>query len=418
MMMQRKRRPVFVDRAGQRRHRPDYWLPILCTVLLVIGLIVIYAISPGLAAQKQVSENYYASKQIISVLLAVVAFVAVANTPLTWWRYMQKPLLVAAAVSAVAVRLFGERVNGAYRWIQVGGFSLQAAELIKLALLVWLASFLVERIRQGEMTDPKKTLQPLLIALGVTGFVVGVIQSDFGSTAVMVAMIGVMAFVAGLPIKRIAMIGGVVAIGLVVLVGGTAYRRDRLATFVNPERDCQNVGYQACQALITVGSGGMFGLGLARSVQAYGYLPEAANDSIFAILAEGFGFVGVTIVVSLFIAFFMRLARIADHAPDDFSRLLVTGILAWLSTQAIINVGAMIGLLPLKGITLPFISYGGTSLLFVTAALGLAFNISRYTTFGTLSQNLNQEGNRHENPANRRGDRRSYNAAVSRRPQA
>jgi cell division protein FtsW len=150
-------------------------------------------------------------------------------------------------------------------------------------------------------------------------------------------------------------------------------------TFLNPTADCQNEGYQACQALITVGSGGMFGKGLGRSVQAYGYLPEAANDSIFAIVSEKFGFVGASIIIGIFIGLFRRIKTIAEQAPNDYSRLLVSGILAWLSIQMIINVGAMIGLLPLKGITLPFVSYGGTSIIFVMAAVGIVFQVSRYT---------------------------------------
>src|SRR5690606_5262063 len=147
-------------------------------------------------------------------------------------------------------------------------------------------------------------------------------------------------------------IGLVILVGAVILIVPSDYRRGRVATFLNPAADCQNDGYQSCQALIAVGSGGLFGLGLAKSVQAYGYLPEAANDSIFAILAEKFGFFGVSIVIAAYAMFFARLTRIIERAPDDFSRLLITGMLAWFSVQAIINIGAMLGLLPLKGITL------------------------------------------------------------------
>ena len=188
-------------------------------------------------------------------------------------------------------------------------------------------------------------------------------------------------FVIGLPLKRLMMIFGLIAVGGVLLIASSGYRRDRLTTFLNPTRDCLGSGYQACEALTSIGSGGMFGLGLGRSVQAFGYLPEAANDSIFAIYAEKFGFVGVTLLLGLFVALFARIKRIVDRAPNTYARLIVVGVLAWFTTQTIINVGAMIGLLPLKGITLPFISYGGTSLIFVTAAIGLAFNISRYTSF-------------------------------------
>lgn len=408
------RRPLFIDRVGQRRHRPDYWLLLLSVILLVMGLIVIYAISPGLSVQNGVSENYYVSKQLIAIGLGVVAFVVLANTPLSFWRHVQKPLIIMAAVAALLVRFFGDSVNGAYRWIQIGGISFQAAELIKFALLIWLASFLAERMKTNSLTDKQRTIRPIFIALILVLGVVAIIQKDLGSTGVMIAMMAVMTYVAGMPLKKVALIGGVVLIGLILAVSSFSYRRDRLQTFLHPERDCLNTGYQACEALISVGSGGMFGLGLAKSVQAYGYLPEAENDSIFAIFAEKFGFFGCAILIIIFLAFFARLANIAEHAPDDFSRLLITGILAWLSVQAIINIGAMIGLLPLKGITLPFISYGGTSLLFVTGAIGLAFQISRYTTYSIVSSPV--EGKQNDNYINGRRDRRSHYTPVSRRP--
>lgn len=366
----------------QRRHRPDYWLIILMAILLSLGLIVVYAISPGLSAQKGVNSNYYINKQIVAVLLSAVTFAVCARMKLEWWQRLEKPLIISAAVAALLVRIFGEEVNGAYRWIHIGGFSFQAVELIKFALLVWLAGFLVERIKTNTLADSQRTLKPLLVVLGMAGVVVALMQSDLGSMAVIAGIIAAMVFMAGMPLKRIALIGAVVLVGAIVAIGSSGYRRERLMTFLHPANDCQSAGYQSCQALIAVGSGGMFGLGLAKSVQAYGYLPEAANDSIFAIFAEKFGFVGITVLLGLFVAFFARLKRIIEHAPDDYSRLLVTGILAWISTQFIINVGAMIGLLPLKGITLPFISYGGTSLLFVAGAIGIAFQVSRYSTYG------------------------------------
>lgn len=392
----------------QRRHRPDYWLLILSAALLAIGLIVIYAIGPGLSVQKNVGENYFVSKQIIAIALGIAAFVAVSMLPYMWWQRFEKPLLYGAAAASVAVRIFGEQVNGAYRWIQFGGMSFQAVELIKFALLIWLAGFLAERIRQRTLGDREKTFKPLVIALLLIGGVVAVLQSDLGSTGVMVAMMGAMVFVAGLPMKRLLPIMGIILIGTVLAVSASSYRRDRLLTFLHPERDCQSSGYQACQALIAVGSGGITGLGLARSVQAYGYLPEAANDSIFAIYAEKFGFIGVMVLLGLFGALFARIKGIIERAPDDFSRFVATGVLAWLSTQVLINVGAMIGLLPLKGITLPFISYGGTSLLFVMGALGLVFQISRYTAYGVRVRGDLVEGKQYDHTSDRRGFRGAY----------
>ena len=407
-----RRRPVFEKTT--RRHKPDYILLLLSLVLLSLGLIVVYAISPGLSAQKGVSENYYVGKQLVAVALGIGAFLVTSNIPVQWWRRLEKPLIVTAGVAALAVRLIGEEVNGAYRWIQIGGLSFQAAELIKFALLVWLAGFLTDRLNRGELADEKLTFKPLLITLGVIALVVAKIQSDLGSTGVMVMIMASMIFVVGLPLKKIMMIGGIIAIGTTLLIASSSYRRDRFETFLNPTRDCQSTGYQACQALIAVGSGGIAGLGLGRGVQAYGYLPEAANYSIFAIYAEKFGFIGVSVLLAFFIAFFARLKAIIERTSDDFSRLLVVGVLAWLSTQAMINIGAMIGLLPLKGITLPFISYGGTSIIFITAAIGVVFQISRYTNYSVITDQ-STEGTTNEDTAGRRRVRGAYHPNTGRR---
>lgn len=314
----RPRRRAVVGKS-QRKHKPDYILVILSLALMAIGLVVVYAISPGLSAQKNVSENYYVVKQLIAVTLGIAAFITTSFIPITWWRRMERPLIIAAVIAALAVRLIGEEVNGAYRWIQVGGLSFQAAELIKFALLIWLAGFLSDRHRKGELADKDLTFKPLLIALLVIAVVVAKIQSDLGSTGVMVAIMAAMVFVVGLPLKRIAIIGCIIVAGTTLLIASSSYRRDRFATFLNPTRDCQSTGYQACQALIAVGSGGVAGLGLGKGVQAYGYLPEAANDSIFAILAEKFGFLGVSVLLGLFAAFFTRIKNIIERSPATSS---------------------------------------------------------------------------------------------------
>jgi len=365
-----------------RKHRPDYWLLVWCAALLAIGLIVVYAISPALSASNHVSSNYYVTKQLIAIGLSLVAFVITAQVPLKWWRQAYKPLLVAAGlVTLLALVIPVNPAYPAHRWVRLGSLSFQSVELVKFAIMIWLAGFLAERLAQGNIKSTKLTLQPILLALAAIGVIVVGVQSDLGSTGVMVAMMATMAYVAGLPLGRIMLIGSVVLIGLVLAISATPYRRARLESFLHPAANCQGSGYQACQALIAVGSGGTIGLGLGSSVQAYGYLPEAANDSIFAIYAEKFGFIGSIILLAVFVAFFTRLKIIAERLPDDFSRLLVTGVLAWLSVQTLINIGAMIGLLPLKGITLPFISYGGTSVVFAAAAVGLAFQASQYASF-------------------------------------
>ncbi|MBC7581349.1 cell division protein FtsW [Aeromicrobium sp.] len=389
-----------------RKHKPDYWLVALCVLLLAIGMMVVYAISPALGASTGVSGSHYVFKQLLAVGLSLVAFMITAQVPVRYWRHAYKPLLIGAGLmTLVAIAMPVNPSYPAHRWVRLGGFSFQSVELLKFALLIWLAGFLAERVSRQEIATTDKTLKPLLIAMGAIGLVIAGIQSDLGSTGVIVLMLGTLAFIAGLPFKRLLLIGGIVAVGLFIAISATPYRRDRLSTYLHPEANCQSTGYQACQALIAVGSGGMVGLGLGKSVQANGYLPEAANDSIFAIYAEVFGFIGVVVLLGVYVALFSRLKGIAERAPDDFSRFIVLGVLTWLSTQALINIGAMIGLLPLKGITLPFISYGGTSVVFVAAAVGLVFQISRYTSYIAP---INDERSMHDDSRDRRRIRGAY----------
>lgn len=415
--MQPRRRSVLQEReGGQRRHRPDYGLILLALVLLVVGLVVVYSIGPGLAAQKHVSDNYFVSKQVIAIFIGLAAFVTVALVPLSFWQRRQRAIIVVAAIATlVALVLPISPEYPAHRWIRLGGLSLQSVELIKMTILICLSGFLATQARRGLLADDRKTLKPLLVVLAIIGFVVAILQRDLGSTAVVVAMIAAMGYVAGLPLKRVVMGGVLVVVTLALLVLPFSYRRDRVLNFLNPEQNCQTSGYQACQALIAIGSGGLTGKGLGHGAQAFGYLPEAANDSIFAIMAEKFGFLGMTMIIALFMALFTRLIRILERAPDMTSRLIVTGVLAWFSTQTLINIGAMIGLLPLKGITLPFISYGGTSIIFVLAALGLVFQISRYTTFGVNTQAYGQEGGSNEGTTDWRRNRRPHYASPRRR---
>ncbi|HEY4964010.1 MAG TPA: putative peptidoglycan glycosyltransferase FtsW [Candidatus Saccharimonadales bacterium] len=370
------------DQELGRRHKPDYWLVIICACLLAIGVIVVYAIGPALSVTTNLSSSYYTTRQMIAIGLSVVAFAVTAAIPLKSWKKLYK-LLLAFAIGAtlLAIVLPVNPAYPAHRWVRLSSLSFQSVELVKFAVVIWLACFLAKAISAQTIADSKKTLWPILIALLVIGALVAGVQSDLGSTAVIVAIMGSMAFVAGLPMKRVLLIGLIIVAGLVLLISSTPYRRARLETYIHPQTHCQASGYQACQALIAVGSGGLFGLGLGRSVQAYGYEPEADNDSIFAIYAETFGFFGSIILLAIFAALFSRLKNIAERVPDDFSRLVVVGIMAWLSIQAVINIGAMVGLLPLKGITLPFISYGGTSIVFVAAAIGVVFQISRYTSY-------------------------------------
>ncbi|MBP7857572.1 cell division protein FtsW [Candidatus Saccharibacteria bacterium] len=408
------RRAATATTDALRRHRPDYWLVVIVAFLLAIGLTVVYSISPALT---ELRGGNYVEHQTVAIALSIVAFVVTSRIPLTQWRRWQWGLLGLAALGTM-IALVTPPIPAypQHRWIRLGSFSLQSVEILKFALLVGVSGFLASRARDKLVGNYRLTLKPIAVALGLVGFIVAFVQSDLVSAGVIVVMVTIMAFIAGLPMRRIMLIAAVVILGTIIAVSSTPYRRDRLNTYLHPEANCSTAaGHQACQALIAVGSGGMIGLGLGKSVQAYGYLPEAQNDSIFAIYAEKFGFIGSMVLLGLFVALFSRLRLIAERAPDTFSRLLVVGVLAWLSTQAIINIGAMIGLLPLKGITLPLISYGGTSVLFVGAALGLVFQVSYYTSFHARSGSAQSRKDRYEYSSDRRRVGRAHHTHTGRR---
>lgn len=401
-----------------RRHKPDHWLIVIGALLMIIGLVVVYSISPALSASQNTSQNHFVIKQLIDITLGIGTFALASFMPLDFWPKAAKPLAIAALGGSLLVMVMPvDAVYQAHRWIRLGGFSFQIAELIKLAILVGLSGFLAQRAKQGRLADFNLTLKPLIILLALIGLFVAKFQSDLGSAGVMVAMLVVMAYVAGIPWKKAAMMAGLVVVLVILAVASSAYRRERLSTFLHPDANCLTTGYQACQALISVGSGGAVGLGLGYSVQAYGYLPEASNDSIFAIMAEKFGFVGTVVIMVIYGALVARLKQIAERTADLSRRLLVVGVMTWLSVQMIINIGAMTGLLPLKGITLPLISQGGTSMIFLTAALGIVFQISRYTSYSVVQSNTEI----HETALSNGGFdggryRRSHNPAFVSRP--
>ncbi len=374
--MRIKRRRYRESQELARRHKPDHILLVATSLLLGIGVILLVAISPALTEQGGVGGSYYIWRQMIAMLIGLCLFFICSRLSLRHLRILRLPLVILCSIAALMV----VAISGiAFRWIQVGGLSFQPAELIKFTIVIVGAMFLSEKVSAGEQTDSKKTLLPIAIGVSVVGLVIVILERDLGSMVVMIAIVLAMMFIANVPLHKLAL-----AFLALIALGGVAiasqqYRRDRFYAFLNPEKDCSSTGYHACQALIAVGSGGVVGLGVGNSVQAYGYLPEASNDSIFAIYAEKFGFVGSVILVCLYGLLFYRILAITKRAPDNTSRFIAAGVLGWLSVQTIINIGAMVGLLPLKGITLPFVSYGGTSLMFVLAALGLVYKVSAET---------------------------------------
>lgn len=372
--MKRRKYRGSIDSA--RRHRPDHVLLAVTSLLLGLGIVVLVAISPALTEQNGVGGSYYIWRQFVAMLIGFCLFFVCSKLSLKNLRVLRLPLVFVSLVASLIVLV----ISGvAFRWIQIGGLSFQPAELVKFTMVIVGAFFLSDRVSGGEHTDSRKTLFPIGIAVTFVAFIIVILERDLGSMVVMIAIVLTMMFIANVPFHKLLLVFLALAALGGIAIASQEYRRDRFYAYLNPEEDCTSTGYHACQALIAVGSGGLFGLGVGNSVQAYGYLPEASNDSIFAIYAEKFGFIGSVVLVSLYGVLFYRILAITRRAPDNTSRFIAAGILGWLSVQTIINIGAMIGLLPLKGITLPFVSYGGTSLMFVLAGLGLVYRISGET---------------------------------------
>jgi cell division protein FtsW len=402
MIISRKRHNTSFSAFQVRKHRPDYWIIVIAGLLLAIGLIVMYAISPALASTGSKSGGYYVERQFVAIVLGLLAFFAASKISLSTWEKWQKWLIGIAFVLCIVTVLSGGMAN---RWIPLGSFSFQPVELVKFVFIVSGPIFLAKAIKTGEIAK-LKALRPLIVAFLIFSLIIIVLQRDLGSAFVLFAMAGVLAYAAGVPLKKLALFS-VLIIGVIVLaISSTSYRRERLLTFLQPDKDCATTGYHACQAMIAVGSGGLFGAGLGHSVQAYGYLPMADNDSIFAIYAEKFGFVGGVVLLALFGILLLRILKIMQRAPNKTTQLVCGAVFAWIGVQTLVNVGAMLGLLPLKGITLPFISAGGTSLIFSMMALGIVFQISAYSSMRASTISLDNERGSNEIPNHWRRDSR------------
>jgi cell division protein FtsW len=417
----------------QRRHRPDYQIALYMGLLMLLGLIVMYAIGPQRAhvLNNAYGTDYYTSmyffiKQTVSLMLALATFIALALIPYKYLKKYAVKILFAGLGTCVLLAIMGNLMHlplaqcslGACRWFDLGPLgSLQPAELLKFGLLVFTAGFLGMRLQQGKVNDLHRTLIPLGALMLLAAILVIGIQKDMGTGIAMVAIFASMLMVAGVSRKvGVVLLGAALALGVLMIIIAP-HRIERIMTFLdgdtNDSMTVDDANYHITHAKIAIGSGGAFGVGIGNSVQATGYLPEAINDSVFAIMGETFGFVGLTVILMLFTALLLRLLKVADHLPDPWMKLAVAGVFGWLGSHVILNVAAMIGVFPLTGITLPLLSFGGTSMIFIAGALGLAFQLSRYTVHGSL----NKESN-YENPSSRRGLGRPRYASRGSTPRA
>lgn len=389
---------VAAYRLAVHRHRPDYRLVVAMALLVLTGLIVIYAISPALSYRllDRYQEQHFLYRQLLHISLGIGAFMAATIIPLATWRRLTKSLIYVAIVANALLLVpgLGITVNGATRWLNLGPLtSFQPAELLKLALILAIADRLA-RLREADLKDSRQTVGPTLWLLAAAGVVVVLLQRDMGTMLVITALALGLLFVGGVAYKALARVVGVVSLAGVLAVVLFPHRLERLLTFLRPDGDAQGSGYHIAQSLIAIGSGGVFGLGLGRSLQVYGYLPEAANDSIFAIFAEKFGFIGCVLLLGLFAFLLQRILSVAQRAPDTYTQLVVSGVFIWLAAHIVINVGAMLALLPLTGITLPFLSIGGSSLIIIMFAMGLVFQVSRYSHYRVEGPVLSPLGQR------------------------
>lgn len=386
----------------QRAHRPDYMLVMLVGLIMLLGMVMMYAIGPQRAqilnalTGSQFSETYFVVKQGVSLLLALVALVAMAIVPLSYIKKHAGKIILLGLGASAALFLFGNLLHvdsiamptlGAYRWFNLGSFGgFQPAELLKFGVLIFLARFLASQMKKGLINDWEETLIPALLVSGAALFIIVIVQKDLGTGLSLTAIIMSLLMVAGLKARiGFILMAALAAVGILAVVSAP-HRMARMATFLQGDSASSEASgnYHIHHAKIAIGSGGLMGVGIGNSVQATGYLPEAINDSVFAIMGETFGFVGLMAVLILFTALLLRILRISDRIQDEWMKLLVAGVFGWLAAHIILNIASMIGLAPLTGITLPLLSFGGTSMLFIAAALGMVFQASRYTVHESL----------------------------------
>lgn len=398
MFNQKLTRPARSAAPVSRKHRPDYMIVLFIGMLALLGLIVLFAISPARVEQinlggESLALYYFMEKQVLYLGIGAAAFVAAALIPFSFWhKYRVKLLLVGLAASLLLSILgflgagLAQCSLGACRWYDFGFITFQPAELLKFGVVIFLAGFLAQRIKAGRINDVGNTLVPVAILLAVVLALVVGLQKDMGSGIPLVGIVLCMLFMAGLKLRYFAAGVGVLTVGIILMIVTVPHRIERMTTFFSPASNPDTIGYHIMQAMIAIGSGGFFGKGLGQSIQAFGYLPEANNDSIFAILGETFGFVGVLAILAIFMGLFVRLLKVMDTVSDPYIRLLVAGVFGWIVAQSIVNIGAMLGVIPLTGVTLPFLSFGGTSLLFIMTAMGMVYQASRYTSHGANQQ--------------------------------
>ncbi len=360
----------------------DYWFLAIVLALLAFGLVVLYSASTVESYNTFGSTTRLIMHQLIyGGVLGVIGMIIFANVDYHIWRKLLPVILVGSLFLLILAKVpgFSFAANGASRWIHIGPVLFQPSELVKVAIVFYVAAWADKKGRS--LNDFYFGILPSLLIIGLFALLI-LMQPDFGTMLVLLTTAVLMLFIAGINWKYFVwtLVGG--GLTLLAFVKIEPYRARRITSFFDPSVDPQGISYQINQALIAIGSGKWFGFGYGMSRQKYNYLPESMSDSVFAVLSEELGFIREMAVLALFIAFALRGYHIAKNAPDFFGKMVAAGIVTFITVQALINIGAMVNILPLTGIPLPFFSYGSTSLFVTLCSVGIVLNISKQ---GSLS---------------------------------
>jgi cell division protein FtsW len=351
----------------------EYHLLVLVTLgLVAFGLVMVYSASSARALLSADAPSYYLKRQAIYAVMGLVALVVLSRFDFHRLRHATQPLLAVTFVLLVAVLAIGTAVNGARRWIPIGFMNFQPSELAKLVLALWTAALLARKPAPRTLGELAK---PIGVVVGLACALI-LIEPDLGTAIAIAIMVSAILVVSGTRLRLLASAAGIATSIVLLAIWLEPYRRERIFSFLDPWHDPQGAGFQSVQSMIALGSGGFFGVGLGESVQKIYYLPEASTDMIFAIVGEELGLIGAMAVIAAFAVFAYAGFNIALHCRDPFGKRLAAGITALICGQAAVNVSAVMGIAPLTGIPLPFVSYGGSSLVVGLAAVGILLNIA------------------------------------------
>lgn len=356
----------------------DFYLAVCIGAMSVIGMLMLYSASTVISFRNFGDTTHYFFHQLLyGFIPGMLLLYVLSRIDYHRWEKLIPYLAVLSLICLTLVKLpgLGFSSGGATRWIHLGFVTFQPAELAKFSIIIYTAGWVTRK--QMHLKNFYLGLFPYLVVMGLFALLI-LWQPDVGTMLVLVMSGLSMLFIGGIRLRYFAGMGVLGGLALAIIIRLEPYRMSRLLTFLDPSRDPKGAGYQINQAMLAIGAGGLFGYGYGMSRQKHNYLPEAIGDSIFAVIAEELGFVKVSLIVLLYLTFMLRGLYVSLKAPDMFGRVLGTGIVIAIIVQAFINIGAIIGLLPLTGVTLPLISYGSSSLIMTLASLGILLNISRF----------------------------------------